>query len=520
METGTLALAASIAAMNRAELTELVASRRISNPESIEDPLGLSIELLRADSVARALKMSHRETLEMLIALAAGGEASPHEKSSLQEIARLGLIGLDDDTGSFVSLPEIERQLKGVVLPQGAEVAARPENADTLNWYGQAITSVRRAAELVRRLGIRPVRLGRKGTLTIVSLRELAQEKHIDIGAVEHLLEAMRVTGLLSQARGHGGAQLLVPTASARDWLSLDYPDRWLMLAQAALDDVDDRLRRDLKAARGSLRHVVAQAHIHYPLLPDAELEKLQQQLSFCDELGITVTGQTTDIACALLRGETETAREMTHRDFPSPVEGVYLQPDLSLIVPGPLAPTDEAALHSIAETEQLGVAATMRLSQTSLVRAVRGGLSPSAIRGLLTRLSLTGIPQPLDFLLTELERRDHEVADTTVVYEDQTPQGSPAPPNLATHDAVALAEMIERVIIAAQSSDGSLSRRLELAIRHRSPVQVTAVSGADKRVFTLLPVSLRDGRLRATDQQAGVERTLPVSAITAVEAA
>ena len=64
---------------------------------------------------------------------------------------------------------------------------------------------------------------------------------------------------------------------------------------------------------------------------------------------------------------------------------------------------------------------------------------------------------------------------------------------------------------------EGDLTRRLELAIRDRSPVRVTAVAGKDEREFTLLPVSLKGGRLRATDQQAGVERTLPVSAITAV---
>jgi len=74
-------------------------------------------------------------------------------------------------------------------------------------------------------------------------------------------------------------------------------------------------------------------------------------------------------------------------------------------------------------------------------------------------------------------------------------------------------------VLDSASSGDGGLSRRLELAIRHRRPVQVTAVAGAHEHVFTLLPLSLRGGRLRATDQQAGVERTLPVSAITAVEA-
>lgn len=81
---------------------------------------------------------------------------------------------------------------------------------------------------------------------------------------------------------------------------------------------------------------------------------------------------------------------------------------------------------------------------------------------------------------------------------------------------------MTDRVYSASKDSDGDagMLRQLELAIRDRTPVQVTAVSGSHERIFLLLPVSLRGGRLRATDQQAGVERTLPVSAIVAVESA
>ncbi|MBL5974758.1 MAG: hypothetical protein D3X82_13610 [Candidatus Leucobacter sulfamidivorax] len=54
----------------------------------------------------------------------------------------------------------------------------------------------------------------------------------------------------------------------------------------------------------------------------------------------------------------------------------VYLQPDLSLIVPGPLPPGDERSLAEISEAEQWGVAATLRLSPASLRRALRGGWS------------------------------------------------------------------------------------------------------------------------------------------------
>ena len=206
------------------------------------------------------------------------------------------------------------------------------------------------------------------------------------------------------------------------------------------------------------------------------------------------------------------------------------MQPDLSLIVPGPLPPEDEAALSAIVEIEQLGPAASLRLSTASLARAARRGSEPAAVRALLERLSLTGIPQPLEYLLRDLERKlamqpqptgaqyaASRAPHTAPVASGPDPRTAPQS-GQATADE--LAALLDRVLAAAASADGDLTRRLKLAIRDRSAVHVTAVAGADERVFTLLPVSLQGGRLRATDQQAGVERTLPISAITAVIAA
>jgi hypothetical protein len=238
-----------------------------------------------------------------------------------------------------------------------------------------------------------------------------------------------------------------------------------------------------------------------------------------------------------LLAGDAAAALASADRDFPATAAGIYLQPDLSLIVPGPLEPDDERALVAIADTEQIGTAVTMRLSPASLTRALRAGIETDEIRSLLERLSLTGVPQPLDYLLGDLERkraagtlgaaRPHrfeslvpaeDVDADGAVEADETAEQTAA--EEAPEPASELDLLVERVHTAAQqhSSAGDLTRQLELAIRERSAVRVTAVGGKEERTFTLLPVSLTAGRLRATDQIAGVERTLPVSAITAVE--
>lgn len=515
MINGTLALATSIAAMSREELSELIANRRIVASDSISDALGLAIELLRTDSIIRALRTAHRDWLRALIALETGDDA---DAATLDALRRRGLVGLSEGTGAVASLPEVSLAVGDVSFEDAPSDVGHDIASDTSGWFGQALTSVRRAAELLRRLARRPVRLGRKGTLTVIGLRELAQEKQITVAAASHLLSAMQVAGLLTDAPGHGTARLLVPTQHAQHWLTLDYPDRWLTLAEAALRNLDEQLRDDLIAHGGGLGGLISRARYEYPLLPDAELEQLRDLLSFCEELGISAHGRFTSVALELLDGGAEAARALTHEAFPTAVEGVYLQPDLSLIVPGPLEPSDEAALAAIAESEQLGAAATMRLSQVTLERAAQRGFPPHEVRSLLERLSLTGIPQPLDFLLSELERQPPVTPHDAQRGELYFAAPAPATPTASTERSRQEA-LIERVLDSASSGDGDLSRRLELAIRHRRPVQVTAVAGAQERAFTLLPLSLRGGRLRATDQQAGVERTLPVSAITAVEA-
>ena len=85
------------------------------------------------------------------------------------------------------------------------------------------------------------------------------------------------------------------------------------------------------------------------------------------EDLGLTLHGHLTPVAEALLRGDEGAVVAIAERDIPGNVPGVYLQPDLSIIVPGPLPPEDEAVLNAISETEQLGPAASLRVSTEKL---------------------------------------------------------------------------------------------------------------------------------------------------------
>lgn len=536
----TLALAASIAAMDRDALLHLVAKRSVSSPGSVNDPLGLALELLRAESISRGLQSLHRDSLLALVRLSQQ-KISEEDRPELHDLAAVGLAGVEAQDGAFVGLPEVARALEVAGFePAGSASSASSDSSDsvaahgqtdTSAWFGAALTSVRRGAELIRQTARRPLGLGRKGQPTAIALRSLAERLHSDQATIDRLVETMRGAGLLTEAAPLDGHRELRPAAQAGAWLELDYPGRWVALALPVSKLINARLRRDLEHEGSNLSAIASQVTVNYPLLPEPQVEALRRLAITAEDLGLTVEGQFTGAALNLLSGDTNAALEGVRDAFPEPVEGVYVQPDLSLIVPGPLHPADEAAVSAIADTEQLGPAASMRLSPASLKRAARNGITPSDVRALLTRLSLTGIPQPLDYLLDDLARSggahgSPATAPVGVSADFGSGVGALADP---FSDSVAgpgesrlsedLLKMVERVFAAAKQPDGNadLTRKLELAIRHRSPVEVTAVASNDERRFTLLPLSLRGGRLRAVDEQAGVERTLPVSAITAV---
>jgi hypothetical protein len=85
---------------------------------------------------------------------------------------------------------------------------------------------------------------------------------------------------------------------------------------------------------------------------------------------------------------------------FPPEVDRVYVQDDLSIVSPGPLEPRLDARLRTMADVESRALASTYRVTQASVNRAMAAGETAESLRALLAEISLTGIPQPLDYLI------------------------------------------------------------------------------------------------------------------------
>jgi hypothetical protein len=71
---------------------------------------------------------------------------------------------------------------------------------------------------------------------------------------------------------------------------------------------------------------------------------------------------------------------------------------------------------------------------------------------------------------------------------------------------------------LGSQPDDDDLLRQIQLAIKNKATALVTLqTSAGDSIEYLIQPVGLANGRLRAKDRRADVERTLPLASITSI---
>ena len=261
--SGTLALASAIAEMDRDALESLVRRRRPQAPSSVLDPIGLAAELLRPESILRALTPLDRDALAALLGIGgpsnsgadagsgaeigAGsgtgtGGASAADAETLGALQALGLVGLED--ARPMALPEVTDALRQALQASGlrpgdidadpapapAGGAADPEQPNADSWMTAALTAVGQAAECLRVLRDHPGRLNRNGTVAVATVRGIAEVVGIDADHSAQALAALERAGLIA-----AGGSALVVSDRAAGWLQHDHPARWLELAEATL---------------------------------------------------------------------------------------------------------------------------------------------------------------------------------------------------------------------------------------------------------------------------------------------
>lgn len=361
----TVDLAARLQQLPDATLDQVVSVRGV--PQHVASYLDLAEHLLTSASVEAALETASPQELVD----AAAGRSS----------ARMDDVGLGIDGDAF---GEVQRQ--AMAFEQGAAPDAVEPEPDAIA-AERAVEAATVADELLRVVAGQPVRLRTRGELSMVDARRLAEATHADVDTVLGLTELLEAAGLVTRRDGE-----LLATLGLDAWAAQTTPQRWSTIALgwlAALPEHERRIAIEVPEA-----WPVASVA---PLAGDAVATRLEHVRSLAHRLGLQ-GGAPTDLAS----GDAAALSAL----LPEPIAHAYVQPDLSIVVPGPLSTDVERRLRTIADAERRGLASSYRLSHASLSRALAGDETEASISAFLETLSLTGVPQPVAYLVHDAATR------------------------------------------------------------------------------------------------------------------
>ena len=91
---------------------------------------------------------------------------------------------------------------------------------------------------------------------------------------------------------------------------------------------------------------------------------------------------------------------------LPKPVDHILIQADNSAVAPGPLTLELANAIGTIADIESRGGASVYRFSESSIRRGLDHGQTGDQIKDFLKKISKTPMPQPLEYLVTDVAKR------------------------------------------------------------------------------------------------------------------
>jgi Helicase conserved C-terminal domain len=360
-------------------------------------------------------------------------------RSPVEQLLGDGLLRpLDSDT---VIIPrEVAWRLRGGRLTPEPVRTAPPE----LIGRTRNLTLVDRAAAgaafgllhdielVVEMINDAPPRPLRGGGLPSRDLATLTRRLDTDSAHAGFLIECAFAAGLVAPAPAG-----LLPTSTYDRWLADAAPNRWRLVADAWW--VASRLfarsavagahalgpEADLSAAaelRASILSsataagpgtvveppaLVASLAWHRPRLIAGPVDPASVTAWTWREatwLGLVALDAVSTFAELVGRSDRPWPPELLDL-FPTPVETIMIQADLTAVAAGPLSHAVTADLRLLADQESRGTAGVFRFSAGSLRRAYDRGWSAADVHSWLARHSATGVPQPVVYLVDDVAR-------------------------------------------------------------------------------------------------------------------
>lgn len=465
MSTHARTLAERLAAAGDEDLVRLFTARGVRADAVWHDFFDAAEALLDPASIARALpSLTTAEAEALHRAARTGSGAQPDGRAALLDLA---LLREDGTVPAEVAAVVVDRPAPpplsgGEPLPASEEEAAHAAE--------RGLTTLAQLADLLMLTKETPLALLTGGRLSAGERRRL-DDAGIPADDADALVSLAVAAGLATISDRH-----LHATAMTEDWLRSSAADRWRMLATA----FRDALPRGARTAAGGWITTADWpfAHPWDPAWPTHSAELLRGARL----LGLVADGGAEPPwARSLRNGEAADPTSLVAL-LPAEVDRIFLQNDLTAIAPGPLAPALDVRLRTMARRESATQASSYRFTAESVAHAFLAGETAESIREFLGALSLTGIPQPLDYLVAQTAQR-HGLVRVSVDDETGRTRIESADPHLI--EAMAVDQALRPLALTAHVA--SLTTRVRREVVYAALLDArypATLVGADDRAL------------------------------------
>ena len=552
----------------------LVVHERALSLSDYKDFFDLANAILAPKSQALSVAAITNPMLESLRALASSEKVS---KEQLHLLSSEFLIWSVDEPRVYDWVKDrlTDSPRTSSLSVVSGEVLALDQNAIDLDCGIQAFEAMQAVTELIFDLDQHLVREVAKGALGLPDVKRSSAHLGKSKEYVKTIFELAKVAGLVSV-----NEKRFQPTALADSWITATPKARWLVLCEAWQSLIGAAGSKEVllqlsQHKSHSLKKLIQSAFPFASLAPASRINRLAEM---ADQIGLSSAGSPASWLPEVLANKLAAAAKSLESKLPAQQERIIIQADLSIITPGPLISSLEVQLRKFADTESIGLATSYRISPLSISCGLEEGMTEQQIRLLLQKLNGAGLPQPVDYLIRETAERfgrlkiqatekgsllissDEVLAKQitmdsklkalmlgnsssgitsplnsqglyhalrengylAVLVDDEEKIISPSSIHKSSNESALFLEQIERlraqdVEIADASPASDMERKILLALKTKSMLQVQINANGKIMDFLLEPIGMANGRLRARDRKADIERTLPVSAITSI---
>lgn len=393
------ALVDGLRGLEPSERRSLVA-RRLISLVGVDDLYSLAEALNTPKSYAAVVGSLSHSQLETLAKIARKDSVTPEETEPLRK-----LLLIYPDGQEFKIFDYFRETLKEVrAFTRPIPVIPIENNQLPLSAIDQqagigVFQTIQALTEVVFDLEKHLVREVGKGNVGLPDVKRLASALACTNDRAKSFHQISSSLGLTSVNDGRHRL-----TSKAISWLQADSKARLELLVGFFCELLGTDLLADLRTVSPGT-YLPGWLQMNFPFAQNRPESRIGKILGLAEDFGLTVEGYTATWFTGLLVSDANAMHDLLAH-LPANQGRVILQPDGSMVAPGPLETGVEARLRRFVETESIGLASTYRLTPLSLTHGLELGEKTSDIRDLLVKLSGGPLPQPIEYLLGDVEKR------------------------------------------------------------------------------------------------------------------